>query len=200
MNSCQINIAILEPSQIICEGLSNILIKLHDHTHIYHFDSIKEVFEGIHEYNINLVIINPSFIYKNKNKFIQKKDLFRDVSWIGFLYSVFEREIIDLFDDTIQITDSPEEINAVMHKLDKSPCLHKNEMGPGKLTKRELEVLKQIALGLSNKEIADTLNISIHTVVSHRKNIIRKTEIKSQAGLTIYAISNKIITIDNYNS
>jgi DNA-binding CsgD family transcriptional regulator len=61
-----------------------------------------------------------------------------------------------------------------------------------------MEVLIQLVHGLSNKEIADKLNISIHTVVSHRKNIIQKTGIKSQAGLTIYAISNKIVSLDSY--
>jgi DNA-binding CsgD family transcriptional regulator len=59
-------------------------------------------------------------------------------------------------------------------------------------------VLKLLVQGSSNKEIADKLNISIHTVVSHRKNIIQKTGIKSQAGLTIYAISNKIISLDSF--
>ena len=160
---------------------------------------MKEVFEGIPEYNINVVILNPSFI-KNSNKFIQKKALFSSVFWIGILYSVFDRKILNLLNSTIQITDSPEDISEIMQKPETSPCLQKNIPGPKQLTEREIEVLKQIALGLSNKEIGDKLNISIHTVVSHRKNIIRKTEIKSQAGLTIYAISNKIINIENYTS
>jgi DNA-binding CsgD family transcriptional regulator len=65
------------------------------------------------------------------------------------------------------------------------------------LSDRETEVLQQLVNGLSNKEIADKLNISIHTVISHRKNITQKTGIKSQSGLTIYALSNKIISLDN---
>jgi DNA-binding NarL/FixJ family response regulator len=65
------------------------------------------------------------------------------------------------------------------------------------ITERETDVLKLLVKGLSNKEIADKLNISIHTVISHRKNIIQKTGIKSQAGLTIYAISNKIVSLDS---
>ncbi|MEA4948797.1 MAG: LuxR C-terminal-related transcriptional regulator, partial [Petrimonas sp.] len=47
------------------------------------------------------------------------------------------------------------------------------------------------------KEIADSLNISIHTVVTHRKNITSKTGIRSQSGLTIYAISKRIISIED---
>ncbi|HYQ56041.1 MAG TPA: helix-turn-helix transcriptional regulator [Draconibacterium sp.] len=62
------------------------------------------------------------------------------------------------------------------------------------LTAREKEVLKLIALGHTNKAIADSLFISIHTVISHRKNITEKLGIKSIPGLTIYAIIQKIIS------
>ncbi|MBK8882774.1 MAG: helix-turn-helix transcriptional regulator [Bacteroidales bacterium] len=65
------------------------------------------------------------------------------------------------------------------------------------LSERETEVLKLLSKGLSNKEIADSLNISIHTVISHRKNLTQKTGIKSQSGLTIYALSNNIISLEN---
>ena len=65
------------------------------------------------------------------------------------------------------------------------------------LSEREKEVLVQIVRGLSNKEIADVLCISMHTVISHRKNITRKLNIHSSAGLTIYAIVNKLIDINN---
>jgi len=61
------------------------------------------------------------------------------------------------------------------------------------LTQREKEVLKLIALGRTNKTIAETLYISPHTVISHRKNITEKLGIKSIPGLTIYAILQKII-------
>ena len=65
------------------------------------------------------------------------------------------------------------------------------------LSERERDVLVQIVKGLSNKEIADILCISIHTVITHRKNITRKLNIHSAAGLTIYAIVNKLISLDN---
>jgi len=50
-----------------------------------------------------------------------------------------------------------------------------------------------VAQGMLNKEIADRFNLSIHTVISHRKNITRKTGIKSVAGLTVYALLNNLI-------
>lgn len=63
------------------------------------------------------------------------------------------------------------------------------------LSDRERDVLIQIVNGLSNKEIAEVLCISVHTVITHRKNITNKLNIHSTAGLTIYAIVNKMIEI-----
>jgi len=63
------------------------------------------------------------------------------------------------------------------------------------LSEREKDVLIQVVKGLSNKEIADVLCISTHTVISHRKNITRKLKIHSTAGLTIYAIVNKLVDL-----
>ena len=64
------------------------------------------------------------------------------------------------------------------------------------LSDRERDVLVQVVRGLSYKEIADVLCISTHTVISHRKNIARKLNIHSTAGLTIYAIVNKLVDIN----
>lgn len=61
------------------------------------------------------------------------------------------------------------------------------------LSSREIEVLKEVALGYSNKEIADRLFISINTVITHRKNITEKLGIKTISGLTVYALMNKLI-------
>lgn len=65
------------------------------------------------------------------------------------------------------------------------------------LSNREKEVLIELVNGLSNKEIADKLCISVHTVISHRKNLSKKLHIHSPAGLTIYAITNKLVDINN---
>ena len=66
------------------------------------------------------------------------------------------------------------------------------------LSEREIDVLREVVQGLSNKEIADKLFISPHTVISHRKNITRKLNIHTTAGLTIYAIVNNLIDINNF--
>ncbi len=64
------------------------------------------------------------------------------------------------------------------------------------LSTREIEVLVLITKGLINKEIADKLNISLTTVITHRKNIVEKLGIKSVSGLTIYAVMNGYIEAD----
>lgn len=78
------------------------------------------------------------------------------------------------------------------------PHTHRRHQTPEteELSDREQDVLVQVVHGLSNKEIADVLCISTHTVMSHRKNIARKLNIHSTAGLTIYAIVNKLVDIN----
>jgi DNA-binding NarL/FixJ family response regulator len=63
------------------------------------------------------------------------------------------------------------------------------------LSEREKDVIICIVKGLSNKAIAEKLFISINTVTTHRRNITKKLNIHSSAGLTIYAIMNKLVDI-----
>ena len=65
------------------------------------------------------------------------------------------------------------------------------------LSAREIEVLVLITKGFINKEIAEKLNISLTTVISHRKNITEKLGIKSVPGLTIYAVMNGYVEADS---
>ena len=64
------------------------------------------------------------------------------------------------------------------------------------LTSREREVLVRIAEGKSNKEIADDLDIGVRTIETHRERIMRRLNIHSVAGLTKYAISNGLVTLE----
>ena len=67
----------------------------------------------------------------------------------------------------------------------------------GELSAREKEILVCVAKGMLNKEIADKLCLSIYTVITHRKNITRKTGIKTVAGLTVYALLNNLIDMSS---
>ena len=71
-----------------------------------------------------------------------------------------------------------------------------NEANPNGLSEREREVVMHVVRGLSNKEIAERMFISVNTVMTHRRNISRKLQIHSPAGLTIYAIVNGLINLD----
>src|SRR3712207_1925895 len=64
------------------------------------------------------------------------------------------------------------------------------------LSQRECEVVTWVARGLTNREIADQLNLSPHTVVTHRRNIASKLDIHSPSGLTVYALMNNLISMD----
>ncbi len=66
------------------------------------------------------------------------------------------------------------------------------------LTQREQEVLALLARGLANKQIADRLYISTHTVISHRKNIVRKTGFKTAQGLTFFALHSGLVSRDDF--
>jgi DNA-binding NarL/FixJ family response regulator len=98
------------------------------------------------------------------------------------------------FTESIESSD-PDRI--IIRKLEKQLSLlysqTQEEQGPEEISDREKEVLRLVAIGLTNKEIADKLFISSHTVITHRKNITAKLGIKTIAGLTMYALINHII-------
>ncbi len=95
--------------------------------------------------------------------------------------------VVDVTLPQAQIVDRLEEI------------FHRDERPAGSsdredLTARETDVLKLVARGFINKQIADKLSISLHTVISHRKNITRKLGIRTVSGLTMYALLNGLIS------
>ena len=65
------------------------------------------------------------------------------------------------------------------------------------LSGREKEIIACVVKGMTNKETADALCLSVHTVITHRRNIARKLQIHSPAGLTIYAIVNKLVELSD---
>ena len=65
------------------------------------------------------------------------------------------------------------------------------------LSDREKDIIACVTKGMSNKEIAEELYLSVHTVTTHRRNISNKLQIHTTAGLTIYAIANKLVNIED---
>lgn len=186
-------VGILEPSAIIVNGLSNILLKAGKFD-LYKIDYVADMQRFITANKLQLIIINPQLLQQDGRELTHLKQKNPNVVWCALVYSFIDPKYLNQFDLQIAITDVPNEIvDAVMSKLnDESADDADLSM---QLSDRELDVLRLLAQGNMNKEIADKLNISVHTVISHRKNITQKTGIKTQSGLTIYALSNKIINI-----
>lgn len=96
---------------------------------------------------------------------------------------------VSLYDDAAGIV---RKIRSAIDSRQPEPSGEGNE-----LSSREKEILVCVAQGMLNKEIADKFSLSIYTVITHRKNITRKTGIKTVAGLTVYAILNNLIDINS---
>ena len=195
MDKCRINIAVIEPSQIVYEGLAALLMKSKNHYYIFHLKDLEELRIASDRTKFNIAILNPTVIQNKTNDFLKLKKQFSEISWIGLIYSFYDDKLLSVFNEIFSITDDND---IVLQKINNThnQCYCK-ECSNGNLSQREIEVLTCLAKGLANKEIADKLNISIHTVISHRKNLVEKTGIKSLSGLTIYAISKKIIPLEN---
>jgi DNA-binding NarL/FixJ family response regulator len=69
---------------------------------------------------------------------------------------------------------------------------------PVNLSKRELEIIEMIADGLTNKDIAEKLFLSTHTIMTHRKNIMGKLGVKNTAGIVIYAVKENVVSPNKY--
>jgi len=105
--------------------------------------------------------------------------------------------------DAHTIIDLHEDKDSIIRKIQNLLGL-REKPGSGnpamKLSPRETTILRMVSMGLTNRQIADRLFLSAHTVMTHRKNISSKLGIKSVSGLTIYAIVNNIITIEEASS
>jgi DNA-binding NarL/FixJ family response regulator len=118
-----------------------------------------------------------------------------DIKCLALLYSAVDESVLKSYDDSISIYDSVEQIAAKLEKLYASET---DEVADetSSLSTREKEIVIAVVKGMTNKEIAEQLFLSTHTVISHRRNIARKLEIHSTAGLTIYAIVNKLVELE----
>ncbi|MFV0467303.1 MAG: response regulator transcription factor [Dysgonomonas sp.] len=187
-------LAIAETSYIIRKGLLYVLSQL---TNISKVIEIKELEDMNYQLNIlkpDAVIINPMLLgHGSKQDIKQQLKLDKKTSVIALVYNMIDERFYRSYDAVIQINDSESKIEEIItNTLYKE---NRTESEQDDLSDREKEILTSIVKGMSNKEIADHHNISIHTVITHRRNIARKLEIHSVSGLTIYAIINKLVDI-----
>lgn len=199
MNQKSKNILIVESSQIIYEGLSAILSRSTHCATIFRISDINDIDKSLMYNSFGMVVVNAAQVQNRRKAFENLLKSHKEISWIAMVTSLVEDDILSIFNKRIKVDFSEDDILKLIQDLDEKETVFKTENIKGeKLSGRETDVLIQLVNGFSNKEIAENLNISVHTVISHRKNISQKTGIKSQSGLTIYAISNKIVDIDNY--
>jgi len=187
-----IKIIIAESSEIIKKGFLDILNS--SKYDIQFVNSLEEISNYKTKYPIDLILINPVLVQNESNTYLKIVSGFKGTKWIGIVYSYFDKKFLETLDDLIFINDSSKIINKKITNL----IRHKKTNIRSVISEREIDVLKLLVEGNSNKEIANNLCISTHTVITHRKNIIRKTGIKSVPGLTIYAMVNKVITLDHF--
>jgi len=101
---------------------------------------------------------------------------------------------------SIHLGEEKEEIIGKIQGLLDERDFKKEDSETMDLSPRETTIVRLVSLGLTNRQIADHLFLSAHTVMTHRKNISSKLGIKSVSGLTVYAIVNNIITIEEVTS
>lgn len=193
------NIIIVDSSEIIYHGLFIILKNTGQSFSINMAENLGELEQLNLRAKADLVIINPLLIQNQTREFLSLKKEFRGTRWIGIVYSFIDPQILSWLDEIVNINDKTDKIISSVHRLlITSEHTDDSQLHQETLSEREIDVLKLLVAGNANKEIADKLNISTHTVISHRKNITQKTGIKSVSGLTIYAVVKNIVAIDSY--
>ena len=136
----------------------------------------------------DILIVNPAFGHYFDVASFMEKYKESGVRVVALVSSFTDNTLLSKYDDTISIFDDLEVIN---QKIAKLQDLIKGDAGNEEqdvLSQREKEIIVCVVKGMTNKEIAENLFLSIHTVITHRKNITKKLQIHSVSGLTIYAI------------
>lgn len=195
---------VAEPVFLVRKGLVNVINELPNATVIGELEltkSITKLVTGTSNY-VDVLVISSDLLdetsqfsfkrLKTKHERVVIIVVTKDVKDIPIELKSFFSEIVLLSDSKSTVH---EKFKKILNSTNAAQVAHQAQV----LSEREAQILKDVALGLSNKEIADKNFISPHTVITHRKNITKKLGIKTVSGLTIYAILNKLIGIDEGN-
>ena len=131
----------------------------------------------------------PGDSLRNNQLSVTLYDIYNNEEWLALHAEVEDK----IFIPAIKCLEDKSRQSDVSAKI--SSMIGKNQEGADALGEREKDVIVALVQGMSNKEIAEHLCISVNTVITHRRNIARKLQIHSPAGLTIYAIVNNLIDI-----
>lgn len=194
MSNNKLVIAIAESSYIIRKGVVYALSQLDEVTKVVELKEIDDIKYQLDIHKPNMVIVNPMFMGQaSRQDLRQQLNIDKETIVVALVYNLIDEQFYRSYDGVIMINDSKAKISSVILE-----CIKKKENTSSDqedLSEREIEILICVVKGMSNKEIAEHNNISIHTVITHRRNITRKLKVHSISGLTIYAIINNLIDI-----
>ena len=187
----QISVVTLLPSVIVSEGIHRILhsLKTHQITAIG-VENLNSLRDKAYTLQSSLAFIDPVGV--NTDEIRALKEEHPEMRIVAVNTSLLPESTTKPYDDIINIYDNVDAIEKIVKEVSQ-----KKEETPKELSPREKEIVIGIVKGLSNKEIAAENNISVHTVMTHRKNIAAKLQIHSTAALTIYAIVSKLVKLDD---
>lgn len=189
----RIHIAIVEPSVIIRNGIVSVLKRLNLDIDIVEISDMPQLQGLLEKHNPDVVIIDPTQIGMFSLQHI-KENLSGSKKFIALQSNLADASALKGYDEFISLYDSAEQIKTKVESV-----ISENEQDNSdkqELSQREKEIVSCIVKGLTNKQIAETLHLSVHTVMTHRRNISGKLQIHSSAGLAIYAIVNKLVSLD----
>ena len=189
-NNISLKIVVAETSVIVRSGLAAVLKRIPNlNAHPIEVSSPEALQNYIHLHTPDIVIVNPTFggWFHNGNS----------IKYIALVCSVIDNNALKEYDESIAICDDIEVITAKINRLLHTEEEDEKDSEQETLSQREKEIITCVVKGMTNKAIADKLYLSIHTVITHRRNIARKLQIHSPAGLTIYAIVNKLVELSD---
>lgn len=186
-------LAVAETSYIIRKGLVYVLSQLSSVGKVVELREMENISYQIDILQPDAVLINPMLLGHTRQDIRQQLNLGKQTAIIALVYNLIDEQFYRSYDAVIRINDSESKIESTLLN-----CLNKDQDSSSdqeELSDREKEILISVVKGMSNKEIAEYHNISIHTAITHRRNITRKLKVHSISGLTIYAIINKLVDI-----
>ena len=185
-------VIICEASEMIAIGLAEIIDSMAQFDVVSRLDSPEHLSEKITTTDANVLIIDPALLGFHHKEFLsQLGKEHPQLIMVALVTSYLDHSMLTPYQGVIEVNDTRSRIIDKMNGFAQGETT--KNIDDVELSKRETDVLVAVAKGMMNKEIADQMNISIHTVISHRKNITRKTGIKSVSGLTVYALLNNLI-------
>ncbi|MDF9829232.1 response regulator transcription factor [Parabacteroides sp. PF5-6] len=195
-----LKIAIAEHSAVIRYGIEAILKRITEYRmQFIEIANHEDLQEELRAHTPDILIINPAFPGSFPITQLREETGCTHMKCIALIYSATNSHLLRAYDDQFNIYDTVEEIKLKldrMHLPEKTETFD-NEDEQQTLSSREKEIVVCVVKGMTNREIADKLFLSTHTVITHRRNIARKLQIHSASGLTIYAIVNKLVELSD---